>query len=197
MISIVSLLRLMTFLAGTAACAVSGFAQTDTGEQPVTRASLNVAREYLPIAVDMRADVGIPSNLIVAPVYSQIVDAMLLRSPTFRRQCLRIQNVSNLTVVVDRNSPPMLRHARAWTTIERAGHRLHAAVRIIAEGREAELIAHELEHVIEYLDHIDLPSKARLESSGVSECDCGHRAYETSRAVHVGQKVAREVRDSR
>ena len=56
-----------------------------------------------------------------------------------------------------------------------------------------ELIAHELEHVLEHLEGVNLSVQASRHRSGVTmEVD----AYETDRAIEVGQRVAREVRDS-
>jgi hypothetical protein len=57
-----------------------------------------------------------------------------------------------------------------------------------------ELVAHELEHVIEQLDRIDLPSKAALPDSGVHSL--AGNMFETTRATRVGLKVAQEVRAS-
>jgi Tol biopolymer transport system component len=52
-----------------------------------------------------------------------------------------------------------------------------------------ELIAHELEHVIEQLDGIDLEAHAR--TGTVSKREDG--AFETRRAIEIGKRVAREV----
>ena len=194
--SILSWLRVIVLWAICCIATISSFAQTDTGREPVARTSMNIARAYVPSVSDAHPSVELPPNLSIPPVYSEIVETMLSRSPTFRRQCQRLQKAPYLSVVLERSPLHIRRDARAWTTIGRAGHRVMAMVRIIAEGREPELISHELEHVIEYLDDIDLPSKARLESSGVFQCGCGDTAYETTRAVHVGRKVAREVRNS-
>jgi hypothetical protein len=48
--------------------------------------------------------------------------------------------------------------------------------------------------VLEQLDGVDLPAKARLASSGVRACDCGDvTAFETTRAVVTGLRVADEI----
>jgi hypothetical protein len=54
-----------------------------------------------------------------------------------------------------------------------------------------ELIAHELEHVLEQVDGIDLRRRARQRLNGV--IILGGR-YETERARSVGRTVAREAR---
>jgi hypothetical protein len=64
-------------------------------------------------------------------------------------------------------------------------------VRLNAET--VELIAHELEHVLEHLDGVNLVAKAGHHRSGVL---LAGEAYETERAIEVGQRVAREVRES-
>ena len=72
---------------------------------------------------------------------------------------------------------------------------LVASVEINPYGDFTELLAHELEHVIEQLDGIDLAAKATVASSGVRNCADG--TFETSRAVRVGTLVALEARRER
>jgi hypothetical protein len=65
-------------------------------------------------------------------------------------------------------------------------------VEIMDHDNQEELIAHELEHVIEQLDGIDLHALASRPATGVHVCADG--AFETTRAVKVGRAVAGEVR---
>src|SRR4029453_3125811 len=58
--------------------------------------------------------------------------------------------------------------------------------------QSVELIAHEIEHVIEQLDGIVLSERADARTTG----EAGS-AYESGRAIERGRLVAREVRDSR
>jgi hypothetical protein len=58
-------------------------------------------------------------------------------------------------------------------------------------GSLVELIAHELEHVIEQLDGVDLASQITRGDTARSPRR-GH--YETLRAVTMGRRVAEEVR---
>lgn len=58
---------------------------------------------------------------------------------------------------------------------------------------QVELIAHEIEHVIEQLDGVDLRVRATLPASGVRSRDHGDE-FETTRAIRVGRMVAAEVR---
>jgi hypothetical protein len=172
---------------------VSGFAQADT-EPRLQQSSLRAVRAYVPVRHG-EIDVELPTNLIVAAPYQEIVEAMRRSSPTFRQQCLRIASASNLTVFIRFEAPPRGTNARAWTDIHRADDgRITATVRIGERENATELIAHELEHIVEQLDGIDLKSKAALASTGVRRCQCGDAdAFETLRAVFVGTQVAREV----
>ena len=55
-----------------------------------------------------------------------------------------------------------------------------------------ELIAHEIEHIIEQLDGVDLRAKSRLRAAGSGDV-ADIEAYETTRAIVTGQRVAREA----
>ena len=52
--------------------------------------------------------------------------------------------------------------------------------------RIVELIAHEIEHIIEQLDGVDLRAKSRLRASGVRRVNADLEAYETTRAIVTG-----------
>ena len=113
----------------------------------------------------------------------------------FRRQCLRLTAAPHLAVVV-RMMHPLTGGPRARTQISRADqNRLIASVEINPLGEFMELLAHELEHVIEQLDGIDLAAKAAVANSGVRTCNDG--TFETSRAVRIGTVVALEARGGR
>lgn len=136
-----------------------------------------------------------PQNLSVPSAYQTAVAQMLERSPMFRRQCLRLAGAPQLAVVV-RMMHPFAGGPRARTQIvQEEGNRLVATVEITPLGDFMELLAHELEHIIEQLDGIDLQAKASVARSGVWSCVDG--TFETSRAVRVGTLVASEVRGGR
>ena len=137
---------------------------------------------------------ALPANLIVARLYEPLVEAMLRGSPTFRRQCVRIANEPGLTVHLSFNAPPRRFDRRATTRVTRHAHGLTAMVEIGALEDTQELIAHELEHVIEQLDDVDLAARARFAHTGVKAL--GHRAaiFETTRAQYMGRKVVSELR---
>ena len=68
-----------------------------------------------------------------------------------------------------------------------------ATVDIVESTHNVELIAHELEHVIEQLDGVDLAAKLRRPNSGVYATGDSGNLFETTRAKRVGFQVAREV----
>ena len=176
---------------------VSGFAGPDGGMRSARlRSSHDAAREYRSVAAPAFADVRLPPNLVVPAAYQDLLRAMRDRSPTFRRQLLRIENAQHAAIVLETSVPPAHLQAQAWTKIERNSEgRLAAVIHVAPVNRAAELIAHELEHVIEQLDGIDLETKAHQRSTGVRACECGEPGtFETARAVRVGRQVAREVR---
>jgi hypothetical protein len=78
-----------------------------------------------------------------------------------------------------------------------------AIVEIFETNNDVELIAHEIEHVLEQVDGVDLRSLATMRDSGVrsvapdlSRYETRPR-YETRRAMLVGAIVTREVSASR
>jgi hypothetical protein len=160
-----------------------------------SRASFGAVHEYVAFGAESAAQVTLPSNLIASPIYREVLESMIHGSATFRRQCLRIAGEPLLTIRLEPAPASWTRGARAITRIVRQPRGLLSAT--IDIGRfenEVELIAHELEHIIEQLDEVDLPSRAVLPDTGVHALDAGGMAFETARAVRVGLTVARDVR---
>ena len=150
-------------------------------------------REYVADADAVSRPATLPPNLIAAPLYRELLESMLERSATFRRQCRRLAGTPSLTVTL-RPAPAAASGVRARTRFARADGALVAAVEILTLYDPVELIAHEIEHVIEQLDGVDLVSKAVVSESGVQAARNDATAYETTRATRVGLKVAGEVR---
>jgi hypothetical protein len=153
-----------------------------------------VMQRYVPVAV-APSDAGPPPNLVAPLPYLALIETMLQRSPTFRRQCARIAAEPQLTVAIERGLPSDKAAAAETRVMRGAGGRRHAAIRIWHQAHLIELIAHELEHVIEQLDGVDLPARAAGEATGVYEH--ADNRFETRRAALIGRKVAREVGDRR
>jgi hypothetical protein len=136
----------------------------------------------------------LPSNLLFPSIYRPVLEGMLRRSATFRRQCVRIAGEPRVTIHLQVPSVGT-RGARAITRfVWQKDGRLEANIEIAPMNDDVELVAHELEHVIEQLDRIDLPSKAVLPDSGVHVLS--GNMFETTRATRVGLRVAQEVRES-
>jgi hypothetical protein len=157
--------------------------------------STDVVRVYVPADARPAWSVTLPPNLTIPDVYRSYVNSMLRLSPTFRRQCLRIANALGLTVVLRQflaRSPERMRARTSLKTVPDG--RRYATVEIEALHDPVELIAHEIEHVIEWLDGVDLRARAALPGTGVHLCDGGNGAFETIRATRAGLAVAEEVR---
>jgi hypothetical protein len=123
---------------------VSGFAQMNTDDERDDRSSQSVVRVYVAAESAAFDDLERATNLTIAPVYEPVVELMLARSPTFRRQYARIASAAHLSVVI-RNQPVIGTNLPALTSIRRVGRgRVEAVVNIIACARTTELIAHEI-----------------------------------------------------
>ena len=162
-------------------------------DMPSVRAQSRVPLQY--VASDaVPALVNVPSNLIVSDTYRPVVERMLRYSRTFRRQCVRIASEHGLTVRLTFRTKLPRPDVNAITTIQRQPTRgIVADIAVLIPGGEVELIAHEIEHVIEQLDEIDLPLLARVPGSGVRALAPERSMYETRRAARVGALVAAEV----
>jgi hypothetical protein len=177
---------------------VSGFAQSDSlvrlqSDAPAHASSVMTVYGQSSVS---DAPVELPPNLSFPEMYRETVEAMLQRSPAFRRQCMRLANAPELTVHVRHVMGNEFRFSRARTKITRLpAARLHAEVEIPAADDFAELMGHELEHIIEQLDGVDLILQASLPGTGVRTCDDG--SFETIRARRIGALVAYETRSRR
>jgi hypothetical protein len=191
----------MTALAGVyAVSGVSAFAQSDTARYRADAAaergtdddhSSRAAARVYAAARAADDDVARAANVSIAQAYRPLVDSMLTRSPTFRRQYARLGRAMHLSVIV-RSDMPAGRRMPALTQISTRRGAVEALVHIPPSARTIELIAHEFEHIIERLDGVNLRVKARLRASGV-RVTADDNTFETTRAVVTGLRVAREV----
>jgi hypothetical protein len=174
--------------------AVPGFAQSHNEYRSVfavDHIAIDALRPYSPGPASEITDVGIPANFELPSSFVRLVESMLQRSPTFRLQCRRIANAGHLEVTLRVAGNRRIERARAVTRIVKEKHRLHASIEVLSLEGLPELIAHELEHVIEQLDGIDLPSRAAR--SGGDVRPSSGEAFETTRALRVGRTVAEEL----
>jgi hypothetical protein len=129
-----------------------------------------------------------PPN-IDAGVFAPDIRLLLGRSQTFRAQCARIAADSRVHVRIEIVNT--LDSGRAQTTMHRyASGGLDADVLVLFGENYGELLAHELEHVIEQLDGVDLREEA---VEGRAWLLPGG-AFETRRAFLVGVQVLHEVK---
>jgi hypothetical protein len=136
---------------------------------------------------------SLPVNLELPSGFDNWAHDIWRRSPTFRRQCHRLKATPGWHVRV--SVRPQLSGMRAHTEFRRASNGdMTALVELGFQGTQlVELLGHELEHVIEQIDGIDLAQLARQGAHGVTGRPAQH--YETARAVAAGLKVAAEFKE--
>ncbi len=136
-----------------------------------------------------------PTHVHIDDALQPAVRALLAKSATFRRQwdiinaspLIRVTVLSTIGLQVESR-------ARARACVSRYAHgSMRATIEIPAAADITELLPHELEHVIEQLEGVDLPARAGRRDQGVVEVTPG--VYETARARAAGLRVVREVYD--
>jgi len=135
-----------------------------------------------------------PFNLQVNVAFQPVVERMWQGSPTFRRQCRRLAAEPGLQVkVLGEDQPARASFADARTAMTFQGNVLvTASVYLKHSANAAELLAHELEHILEQLDRVDLQAQAG--NGAVWRSD--RISFETRRAVEAGRRVTREIMDA-
>jgi hypothetical protein len=132
-----------------------------------------------------------PCHLTVTGELRAVAELAWEHSSTFRDQCRRLAAAGATMIVQPISSREMYRaQTRIRTTHDGA---TIAFARVRPGTHSVELIAHELEHVVEYLEG----TRLLMESSrGSSRVRLSGGAYETQRAIDAGRRVAQEVRDA-
>jgi hypothetical protein len=137
--------------------------------------------------------IPLPALQIEKPL-EPIVREMCRRSLTFRRQLIRLADAPGLLVTVAVRPVRTSSDAEAATRFAREDGLLRRAQVEISRADIAnlvELIAHELEHVLEQLDDVNLTQMAQ--SPGVRSLHSERgRYFETARARQIGLDVAAE-----
>lgn len=140
---------------------------------------------------DDRTGTALPRNLDVDPALRTFVAAMWQASPAFRGQCRRLAAAPDMFVSVlpeDRQHRPAAAKARTVVRLMN-GRPVSARVHLAPSIGAPELIAHELEHILEQLDQVDLAAHAGKGAVWRSR----DGSFETQRAIDAGQRVAREL----
>jgi hypothetical protein len=133
----------------------------------------------------------LPANLIVPEPLRPIVEEVLRRSPTFRRQVTELRRAPRVRMTVSFGNLSSWHTLRAESTVYRyQWGAMRVDTRLYTVRDIADVIAHELEHVCEQIEGVDVRALAHHHHSGVYNRG-GH--YETQRAVYAGRQVAREA----
>jgi hypothetical protein len=133
----------------------------------------------------------LPPNLRVPRDLRAVLTQALRRSPTFQRQMKTLLQTQRVRMSVVYGGLRGLRLFQAQSTVHR--HEWGALVvdtTLYAPADMVELFAHEVEHVCEQIEGVDLPTLASRRDSGVYDVG-GH--FETLRAITVGRRVGREA----
>jgi hypothetical protein len=117
------------------------------------------------------------------------MEMMLRGSATFRQQCLRL-DAPRVRVQIRRDPMLLDKPYRAITIIHRSADEIVASVVISGFGDPTEWLAHELEHVIEQIEGVNL---ARLTQAGQGAWHSVEGSFETIRAIRAGHTVRHEV----
>jgi hypothetical protein len=133
----------------------------------------------------------LPPGSDIPSIYRRLLDQMWTGSATFRRQWTRVAAAAvRITIIFDLRC--QIEGAHAQSEISRKdGLRVRVSLRH-ADRSAIEYLAHELEHVLEQLDDVDLAEAVNNHVHGASAS--GKAAlFETRRAIVVGRLVAGEV----
>jgi hypothetical protein len=132
--------------------------------------------------------------LHLTPECEPLFRQLLARSPVVRRQYERLSAARNVSIFVSLVSRlPGDRHAQTVFYPGPSGG-FEAWVEISSPLRAeeyAELLAHELEHVMERIEGVNLASLARQRNGGVSMSADG--SFETVRAIRAGRQASRDL----
>jgi hypothetical protein len=132
----------------------------------------------------------LPANVTFPRDLERDIARIYDRSPTFRAQCERIAAADHARINV-RIDPIMPSRCRAFTVVNHRHGRIIAEVHLPPSSDHTELLAHELEHVIEQIEGLNLRKLSRVNGSGVREVDPG--LFETDRAQMAGRVVMAEA----
>jgi hypothetical protein len=141
----------------------------------------------------------VPQNIQVDAGLADIVERVLQASLTFRNQCRRLGRLPHVRVrlILDLAGPGEGQsRCRAQCVMARYefGH-IDAAVRLWSVENAPELIAHELEHVLEYAEGTNYRMLSLRPATGVWVTRNGH--FESARAIDAGERVVKEIARSR
>lgn len=133
----------------------------------------------------------LPPNVELPDSLVPVAEEMIRQSPTFRAQCRRIAAAPNLHLVIRVDLFMQSHRWLAVSVISRWADAMTARITLARQPRYTEILAHELEHILEQVEGLDLRMLSRKRHSGVHESLPG--MFETKRAQEAGLRVAREA----
>jgi len=173
------------------------------GADPLPIASRRVVQSYTTVVDASFTRLAAPWSMVGVPalpcrVLAQahlrpLLDELWALSVTFRQQCRRLAGARAVVLLQGASAAETVWNAESRIGLQADGG-VMARVRVRLGRESVELIAHELEHVLEQLDDVDLHALAAVPTSGVRRCDCGKETFETIRAARAGLAAAAEVR---
>ena len=134
----------------------------------------------------------IPANMTVDRALRPMVLTAISHAETVQRQCAVIAAAHHVRVAIRLHPGRLPGGTRARATITHYEYgAIWAEIVLPVTARQIEMLAHELEHVIEQIDGTKLHELAGKSRSGVSRFADG--AFETVRAERAGRAAVREV----
>jgi hypothetical protein len=129
-----------------------------------------------------------PCRLVVHPPLLGALEAAWQRSATLQRQCRDLAD-AGAVVILEWGKPDS--QFRAVTRMGvGSGGVVVAYVSVPPVSEAVELVAHELEHVIEKAQGVNLQAESKRRGSGVWRA---HGGFESQRAIDAGRQVAKEM----
>ena len=140
---------------------------------------------------------GFPANIVVQAGLRAVVAQLWEGSPTFRAQCQKIGEQKRYRVaVVLEPSLTLSRNCRAQCVLRVYSSGFVTARVMVPHGRQVtELIPHELEHIVEHIEGVNV--KSEVSRGGTGAFDAGGGRVETVRAMRVGRQARQELDASR
>jgi len=136
----------------------------------------------------------LPPNIRTTHDLRPIIEDLLARSATLREQSARISIARQTWISITLSTArfPWLTRARSTARRYQTGL-LVVDVELPSASQDfAELLAHELEHVTEFIDGVDFKKLANKRSAGIVQCS-SDGSFETERAQKAGRKAKVEV----
>jgi len=132
----------------------------------------------------------LPCHLVAHAHLRPLLEELWSHSVTFRAQCRRLAGAGAVVVLHGASAKETPWNAESLIGVSSTG-RVTARVRVRTGRESVELIAHELEHVLERIDGVQLALDAARPGSGTT---LAGGAFETRRATDAGRRAAKEVK---